>query len=257
MVHFSTFILFPLLVLLFFPFVKTELQHQFWLSFFFLAALPSTVSSSVVMVSIAKGNIPAAIFNASISGIIGVLVIPLWMGLFLTVDQNFDFGNVYLGLFLEIILPVILGLLLQSYFGKWAKKYSKPLGTFDKLIILLIVYKSFADSFVEKIFDSVDIWYFVSVFIGVVLLFVFVYFLIWYISSKILKFPVSDQITGIFCGSKKSLTHGSVFAKIIFSHVGAGFGLMFFPIMVYHAFQIFVISIIAQRYAKRANVEKN
>ncbi|GAL78303.1 sodium/bile acid symporter family [Algibacter lectus] len=48
----------------------------------FLAALPSTVSSSVVMVSMAKGNIPAAIFNASISGIIGVALTPLWMGAF-------------------------------------------------------------------------------------------------------------------------------------------------------------------------------
>ncbi|AIM36478.1 bile acid:sodium symporter family protein [Sphingobacterium sp. SG20118] len=254
LVHFSTFILFPLLVLLFLPFVKTEIQHQFWLSFFFLAALPSTVSSSVVMVSIAKGNMPAAIFNASISGIIGVIVTPLWMGLFLTVNSDFDFGHIYLGLFLEIILPVILGIALQPYLGKWARRFSKPLSTFDKTIILLIVYKSFADSFIEKIFDAVDVWYFISVFAGVILLFCLVYLLIWYI-AKLLKFPIEDQITAIFCGSKKSLTHGSVFAKIIFSHVGLGFGLVFFPIMIYHAFQIFVASIIAQRYAKRLSVK--
>ncbi|UIR57036.1 bile acid:sodium symporter [Sphingobacterium sp. SRCM116780] len=255
LVHLSTFILFPLLVLIFLPFVKTEIQQQFWLSFFFLAALPSTVSSSVVMVSIAKGNMPAAIFNASISGIIGVIVTPLWMGLFLTVDHEFDFGHVYLSLFLEIILPVILGVVLQPYFGKWARKFSKGLSTFDKIIILLIVYKSFADSFIEKIFDTVDVWYFIAVFLGVIVLFGLVYFLIWYSASKLLKFPIEDQITAIFCGSKKSLTHGSVFAKIIFTHVGLGFGLVFFPIMIYHAFQIFVASIIAQRYAKRMDVK--
>ena len=69
----ATFLLFPLLILPFKLIITTEEQETFWLAFFFLAALPSTVSSSVVMVSLAKGNIPAAIFNASISGIIGIL----------------------------------------------------------------------------------------------------------------------------------------------------------------------------------------
>src|SRR5690625_3575025 len=75
----STFLLFPLLVLIFYPFVKDTSQKLLWLAFLFMAALPSTVSSSVVMVSIAKGNLPAAIFNASISGIIGIILTPLWM----------------------------------------------------------------------------------------------------------------------------------------------------------------------------------
>src|SRR5690606_3771464 len=56
----TTFLIFPLLVLIFRPFLQNEEQETIWLAFFFLAALPSTVSSSVVMVSIAKGNIPAA-----------------------------------------------------------------------------------------------------------------------------------------------------------------------------------------------------
>src|SRR5205085_8016124 len=76
-VHGSTFILFPLLVLSckgLFP----ATAYPLWLGAFFLASLPSTVSSSVVMVSIAEGNIPAAIFNASISSIIGVFITPLW-----------------------------------------------------------------------------------------------------------------------------------------------------------------------------------
>ncbi|MBP5621211.1 MAG: bile acid:sodium symporter, partial [Thermoguttaceae bacterium] len=54
-----------------------------WLGVFFLAALPSTVSSSVVMTNIARGNVPAAIFDASISSLLGVFVTPLWMRLFI------------------------------------------------------------------------------------------------------------------------------------------------------------------------------
>src|SRR5690606_6335312 len=50
LVQASTFVLLPLLLLPFYPFVHSELQRDFWLSFFFLAALPSAVSSSVVAV---------------------------------------------------------------------------------------------------------------------------------------------------------------------------------------------------------------
>ena len=83
LVQLGTFVLFPLLVALFYPLAKGTDYQLVWLSIFFLASLPSTVSSSVVMVSIAKGNITSAIFNASISGLIGIVATPLADGLFL------------------------------------------------------------------------------------------------------------------------------------------------------------------------------
>ncbi|MCZ8217284.1 MAG: bile acid:sodium symporter, partial [Cyclobacteriaceae bacterium] len=54
LVQSSTFILFPLLVLLLYPLAANTTYKTLWLALFFLAALPSTVSSSVVMVSMAK-----------------------------------------------------------------------------------------------------------------------------------------------------------------------------------------------------------
>ena len=155
----STFLLFPLLVLIFKPFISSDEGESFWLSFLFLAALPSTVSSSVVMVSIAKGNMPAAIFNASISGLIGIAITPLWMGLFLPqAVGDFDLSAIYVKLIVEIVLPVILGLVLQRYWGKYANKYKSQLTTFDKSVILLIIYKSFCQSFVDRIFSVVSIF---------------------------------------------------------------------------------------------------
>src|SRR5690606_16003140 len=110
LVQLSTFVLFPLLVLVFHPFIQSENSRILWLSFMFLAALPSTVSSSVVMVSLAKGNVPAAIFNASISGLIGIAITPLWMGLFLQNQSNeFDLGAIYIKLLTEILVPIVLG----------------------------------------------------------------------------------------------------------------------------------------------------
>lgn len=83
LIQYGTFILFPLLVLIFYPLVKSSAYENIWLSIFFLACLPSAISASGVMVSIAKGNVTSAIFNASISGLIGVVMTPLLMSFFL------------------------------------------------------------------------------------------------------------------------------------------------------------------------------
>ncbi len=246
----ATFLLFPLILLPFRFLVENPEQEHYWLSFFFLAVLPSTVSSSVVMVSIARGNVPAAIFNASISGLIGVIVTPLWMSLFLDFHTENVFMDIYWGLIREIIIPVILGLLLQRYFGPWANRHSKSLSMFDKSVILLIVYSSFAESFVSGVFDQVSTSYLIWIFVGVIFFFFLVYVIIWLLVKYVFRFTVSDQITALFCGSKKSLTHGSVFGKFLFVN-NPHAGLYFLPIMLFHAFQIFVVTIIAQRYQRR------
>lgn len=254
LVQLSTFLIFPLLVLLLRPFIQNSAQETIWLAFFFLAALPSTVSSSVVMVSLAKGNIPAAIFNASISGIIGIVITPLWMGLFVNEMQtDFNFTEIYLKLILQIIVPVIIGLLLQRFLGNFIQKHNSKLTLFDKSIILLIIYKSFAESFEGNIFSAVSFLDLSLILVGVVILFSIAFYLTGFLSKK-LQLNTEDQITAQFCGTKKSLVHGTVFSKIIFGNM-ASIGILLLPLMLFHATQILIISIVAtKKVAKNSNL---
>ncbi|UBM60200.1 bile acid:sodium symporter [Marinilongibacter aquaticus] len=250
LVQSSVFLLFPLIVLLFHPLVYHGLNKQVWLAFLFMAALPSTVSSSVVMVSIAKGNVPAAIFNASISGLIGIVLTPLWMGLFL--EQNtgdFNLADVYLKLLTEILLPVLIGLGLHRFFHVYVQKYGAYLSLFDKSVILLIIYISFVHSFEDKVFESVDIPDLLLIYAAVLVLFFLVYFLIGFAARK-LGFDTEDKITAQFCGTKKSLVHGTVFSKILFP-ASMPLGILLLPLMLFHASQIFIIGILASRLASR------
>lgn len=250
LVQASTFLIFPLIVLAFYPLMQNAEQQTLWLAFFFLAALPSTVSSSVVMVSMAKGNIPAAIFNASISGIIGILITPLWLGPFVQeTGTDFDFTVIYSKLILQIIIPVILGLFLQRFLGVLAQKYNSYLSLFDKSIILLIIYKSFAESFEENIFGVVSFLDLGILFAAVLGLFYMAFFLTGFVAKK-LKFNTEDQITAQFCGTKKSLVHGTVFSKILFGNM-ASIGIILLPLMIFHATQILILSIIAGIRAAR------
>lgn len=250
LVQLSTFLLFPLIILGFYPFVSSSGGETLWLSFLFLAALPSTVSSSVVMVSMAKGNLPAAIFNASISGLIGIVITPLWMGMFM--DQStteFQLGDVYIKLVTEILLPVLLGLLLQRFWGKYALQYASQLSMFDKSIILIIIYKSFARAFDEGIFASVGMFDLVFISVATLVLFFVVLYITGFLSDW-MGFSIEDKITAQFCGTKKSLIHGTVFSKILFP---ATFpvAMILLPLMIFHALQILIVSIIAAKWAKR------
>ncbi|UFH34206.1 bile acid:sodium symporter family protein [Flavobacterium acetivorans] len=250
LVQTCTFLVFPLIVLCFYPLISTEDDRKIWLAFLFLASLPSTVSSSVVMVSIARGNIPSAIFNASISGLLGIIITPLWLGLFLNAAAtNYDLGDIYAKLLLEVLAPVILGLLLHRYWGKMAQEYNRYLTLFDKTIILLIIYKSFCTSFEEKVFNSINGGDLLVISTAILALFYLVYFLTGFL-SQLLGFSTEDKITAQFCGTKKSLVHGTVFAKILFQ-ASASMGIILLPLMLFHSFQIFAISFIATRLARR------
>ncbi len=250
LVQASTFLLFPLIVLLFLPLAHNTQDKMLWLSMLFLAALPSTVSSSVVLVSVAGGNVPAAIFNASISGLIGIMITPLWMGLFMeSTGIDFDYAAIYGSLLLGIILPVIVGLLLQRLLGSFAQKYARQLSLFDKGIILLIIFRSFAQSFTDRVFSNSSWLNLLLLFVIVTVLFAAVFFITGYIASR-LHFSLEDRITAQFCGTKKSLVHGSVFYKVMFG-ASAASGFLLLPLMIFHALQILIISFIASRHAER------
>ena len=248
-VQVSTFILFPIIVILAFPFINSEEGHMLWLAIFFLAALPSTVSSSVVMVSMARGNVAGSIFNASISGLIGIVATPLWMGLFMSGDsQGFDFLESFVSLILKILMPVVVGLMFHKFLGSLATKHSKFLSWFDKSVILAIVYKSFGESFSSGLFETIGILDLLLVLLAVVALFVLVYFIINKF-TRVLNFNREDRITALFNGSKKSLVHGTVMSKVLFENMSTQ-GVFIIPIMIYHAIQLIVISFIAQRMSK-------
>jgi len=248
----AVFILFPLLV---YPFYKVFHEGPFsllWLGAFFLAALPSTVSSSVVMVSIARGNIPGAIFNASVSSMAGIFLTPMWMGLVGSYGSAgaSEFGPVVLKLILQVLVPVLVGLSLNRYFGRWAQRRMRFLRLFDQSIILLTVYLCFAESFMNNLFSGTGVPEIIIMVLLSGILFFIVFGIVYFIAGR-LHFSREDKITAVFSGSKKSLIHGTVMAAIIFKDMG-GVGVILLPLMVYHALQLVLSGIIANKFAVTA-----
>ncbi|PVD52730.1 hypothetical protein DC498_07300 [Terrimonas sp.] len=251
-VQFTTFIVFPVIALLVKPFFGID--SLLWLGIFYLCTLPSTVSSSVVMVSIAEGNVPSAIFNASVSTLLGVFVTPLWMIPFITEKVVYtDTSAIILKLVVQVVVPVCCGLVLHKYGGPFAEKHKKRLKLFDQAVILLIIYTSFCHSFYNRAFEAFSMSTLLYMCAGMSALFFIVYYLTMFICKRF-KFEQRDCTTVIFCGSKKSLVHGTVMSKVLFTAT-LPVSIILLPVMIYHSLQLIFVGIIAQRLRKTGKVD--
>ncbi len=248
LIQLCTFLIFPVVVLVLMKFTPW-IDPDFQLGISYLSTLPSTVSASVVMVSIAGGNLPGAIFNASISSLIGVVITPIWMGFIADTSQiEMDFASSFGALSLKVLLPVILGILMHNLLYPKIEHHLPKLKYLDQTVIMLIVFTSFAQSFSQKIFSP----YSVASLLKVAATMLFLFFLIWGIVevlARILGFSWEDRVTALFCGSKKSLVQGVVIGKIIFPDP-ALFGLVLLPVMLYHIQQLIAGSVIAGYFGR-------
>jgi len=247
-VQLITFLIFPLIGLCIYPISKIDPSfYSLFLAIFYLCALPSTVSSSVVMVSLAKGNVTSAIFNASLSGLIGILLTPLWMSLFIKSNTDVDSTSIFVDLLYKVLLPVVLGAILQPWLGKYYTKYKDVLVNVDKLTIVLIVFTSFSHNFLNGYFSTMSSALIMLCIVLVIFLFFVIFYLTQFLNNKFWHHNKADFITLQFCGTKKSLVHGSVMGSVIF---GNDIGMFLLPIMLYHTFQLIFISYKSTQYAK-------
>ncbi len=252
----ATFVLFPVVVLATGPIVQSRVPAEVWIGFFYIAALPSTVSSSVAMTSLAKGNVPGALFNASLSSLIGVFATPALMAWFLASSgtASIPLGDVILKIVLLVLLPTAAGQLLHRPLSGWISRNASWIKTLDRLVILSIVYNSFCNSIAEGVWSTHDPILLVEIAVGAVALFFVVYGLLL-IPCALLHFNREDRIAALFCGSKKSLATGVPLAGIIFATLPpAAVGLIIVPIMLYHFLQLVIVSVIANHFAAQKTV---
>lgn len=251
LVQACTFLLCPLLGLLLLAGVGPRLPVDLRTGLFFLCALPSTVSSSVALTATAKGNVPAAVFNATLSSLLGVLLTPLWLSIVLgAAGRGLPVVDVILDLLKWLVLPLFVGQLLRPLLGSFALRHKARIGVLDRLTILMLVYTSFCDSVQDGVWHSGEKALLVSAAASIALLSATM-LIVWQV-SRLLEFPLADRVVALFCGSKKTLASGVPMARLIFG-AHPGLGIILLPIMLYHPLQLVVGGWLAGRFARRAS----
>ncbi len=246
----STFVLFPLLGLLLRPLGHILLTPDLTLGVLFVCLLPSTVQSSIAFTSIAGGNVPAAVVSASLSNLIGIVLTPLLVGLLLESHGSGVSGQGVLDIVLLLLLPFTLGHFARRWIGGLVDRHKPLLGCTDQGTILLVVYTSFSAAVVEGLWRETPITALLATLAVCALLLALVMPIVTWAARR-LGFSREDEITIVFCGSKKSLASGIPMAKLLFAGQLGGLGALVLPLMIFHQLQLMVCAAVAQRYAAR------
>ncbi len=245
----ASFLLFPALGLALRPVANALAPDAaFGTGLLYLCCLPSTVQSSIALVSIARGNVPAAICSASASNLLGILLTPALVGLLMATHGQMSGGAVGT-LATQLLLPFLLGQLLHTRIGGWVGRNKAWLGPIDRGSILLMVYSAFGAAVLGGLWSRTSVPELLLL-LGLCSVLLAIALLSTAFAAKRLGFPVEDRITIIFCGSKKSLVTGVPMAKVLFPAVMAG--TMVLPLMIFHQLQLIVCALLAKRFAARA-----
>ncbi len=243
-----TFLLFPLLGLALHAMLPGLLTPTLWLGILFVCALPSTVQSSIAFTSIGRGNVAAAVCSATASNLLGIAVTPLLVGLLLSRRGGGVSQHAVLDIVLQLLLPFLLGQLLQRWIGDWARRHRRLLSFTDRGSILIVVYTAFSEAVVQGIWGKLSPIMLALVLLVDAVLLALVLLATRY-GARLLGFSREDEIAIVFCGSKKTLASGVPMAGVLFPP--ATVGMVVLPLMVFHQIQLFVCAVMARRYGAR------
>jgi sodium/bile acid cotransporter 7 len=241
----STFLLFPVLVLTARAVAPGLLSAPLWTGLILLSVLPSTVQSSIAFTSIARGNVPAALCAATASNLLGMLLTPLLAGLLLSAQGGFSIKAVG-DIVVQLLLPFAAGQLARPLIGAWALRNKTLLGMVDRGSILLVVYTAFSEGVTQGIWHQVGLTDLGRLLAIDAALLAAVLAITTY-GSRLLGFSRADEVTIVFCGSKKSLASGLPMATVLLA--GQSVGLIVLPLMLFHQIQLMVCAWLAKRYS--------
>ena len=247
----STFVMFPLLGLAMKPVVSGVLPPELYVGILFLCTLPSTVQSSIAFTSVARGNVAAAVCSASASNFVGIFVTPLLVGMLIVQGASVPGGSpldAVLSIVEQLLLPFLAGQFLRPWIGAWVDRHKPMLKIVDQGSILLVVYTAFSESVNEGLWHKLSLSSLLGLGLLCCVLLAIALGLATFISRR-LGFSREDEITIVFCGSKKSLASGVPMAKVLFAP--SALGMVILPVMLFHQIQLMVCAVLAARWAQR------
>jgi sodium/bile acid cotransporter 7 len=243
-----TFVLFPVLGLALRAIAPGFLSNSLWLGILYLCTLPSTVQSSIAFTSIARGNVPAAVCAATASNLLGIVITPLLVAGMLNLHGTGtgDPLDQIRSIVMQLLVPFIVGQIASRWLRPWALRNARLLSFTDRGSIILVVYSAFSAAVIAGAWAGLEAIELAKILgLSALLLAIVLFASRWL--ARAFGFAREDEITVVFCGSKKSLATGVPMANILFP--AATVGLVILPVMVFHQLQLIVCAVIARRYA--------
>ena len=210
--------------------------------FIYLAVLPTTVASATALTSLAGGNVSGALFNATLSNVAGVFLVPVVVFAFLVegADESYFLAQGLAGVVKLILAPLILGQISRKWLAEWVLGKRTTVRRVTAGLILFLIYAAFCQSFAEAVWVRVDENELIATLAVSVLFLGLLSYGCWRLGRAFRLAPES-RIAALLCGSQKTLVAGLPMAVSLFAATGPGsleLSLILIPLLCYHTLQL-------------------
>lgn len=214
------------------------------------AALPLTINMSLILTLSSGGDEAAAIFNAAFGNLVGVFLSPVLILGYLGVSGDVDIWDIFYKLALRVILPVLVGQLLQKFAPPvvaFVEKHKKGFAAAQQYCLVFIVYTVFCETFSDDVMGddaSVgDIFITIAV---VTCLLVGVMVLSWYSFGLLFPGEPKLRVTALFGSTHKTVAMGVPMINAIYEG-NPLVGLYTLPLLIWHPLQLLFGTYLAPR----------
>src|SRR3546814_7847158 len=108
----------------------------------------------------ARGNIAGAVFNATLSSLIGMVLTPLYVGLYMTAEHHgVPLVEQFIKIGEQLLLPFIIGQCLRHWIGDWIMRNKSRVGLVDRTVIVMIVFNSRSEEHTSELQSLMRISY--------------------------------------------------------------------------------------------------
>ncbi|MCF8118814.1 MAG: bile acid:sodium symporter [Deltaproteobacteria bacterium] len=243
------FIFIPALTWFLLVFFGPLYRYDLYMGFLLLAALPSTISTSVVYTTQSGGATSVALFNSSTSNILAVFLVPIWISWQIQAQVALPpVGALILKIALIVLLPFLIGQGIRQGVRAWADRKKKIMSNISMGLILFIVFAAFCNSVKRHTWQGLGLWEIGLTFVSTLILLLLV-MSAGGLCRKLARFSREDGIAFFFSSTQKALSTGVPMATAIFASTRMDLSLIIVPLMMYHPLQLLLGSLVVGRFA--------
>jgi sodium/bile acid cotransporter 7 len=212
------------------------------------SAVPCTLASAVIWTRMAGGDDAVALLATFVSTGIGWLVTPAWLILTTGHVTALGYGGMMRDLALMLVLPVALGQLARAAppLARFATRRQPVLSVLARLLVLLILFRAMHDlsRHLHTTPAAIEAGPLLLAAVACLATHLIALALGWW-SSRQMGHPRPARIAVAFAASQKTLPVSLVLLDLVFPDRP----LAMVPLLVYHAGQLTVDTILAERWA--------
>lgn len=217
------------------------------LGFLYLGCLPSTVQSATAYSSLGGGNVASSVVAAALLNLLGVFITAPLFSL-LGGGQGGGFhADGLLKVVMILLVPFMLGQVLQGQLGGWVKDNRQMTAWFDRGSIAIAVYVAFSGAVEQRFWTRVEPAGWAWLTGGVALFLLFGHLGAWLL-GWLVGLDRPNRVSMLFAGAQKSIALGAPLASVLFAPEVAGVVLL--PILIYHLAQLILAAGLAARLSR-------